>query len=160
MSLNDIKIVKPGGLTALPTQRYTVQAGAITINAGEPVKGGTAPYVVPSADAEPVTGTPTFIGIAASTSTQTASADGYVDVYIPLPGVIYRASAKSAAAVDTQAEIDALKQKRVVLDLTSSVYTVDTAASDASTNGIIIVDGDPVAKTVDFTIKQSVLFRN
>lgn len=160
MSLNDIKVVTTGGLGALPTYKFSVQAGATTIYAGEPVKIGTAPYVIPLADAEPVTGTPTLIGIAATTSTQTATANGIVEVYLPTSGAVFRASAKSSAAVDTQAEIDALKLKRVILDLTSSVYTVDTAASDAATNGIIIVDGDPVNKTVDFRIKSVALFTN
>lgn len=33
-----------------------------------------------------------IVGLVASTGTQTAAADGTVDVYMPLPGIIYRDS--------------------------------------------------------------------
>lgn len=162
MSLGDIKIVKVGGLSNVPTYRFKVQAGATTINAGEPVKVATAgaQYVVKSADAEPVTGTPTFVGIAASTSTQTASVDGYVDVYKPIQGVVFRASAKTKSNIATQSAVDTLKNRRSLLDLTSGVFTVDESQADASTNGIVIVDGDPVKGTLDFEIRSSVLSTN
>lgn len=162
MSLGDFKIVKTGGLSNVPTYRFNVQAGATTIYAGEPVKVASAgaQYVVKSADAEPVTGTPTFVGIAQSTSTQTASADGYVDVYKPIQGVVFRGSAKNKANIATQANVNTLKNRRSVLDLTSGVYTVDESAADASTNGIVIVDGDPVKGTLDFEIRGSVLSTN
>lgn len=159
MSLGDIQIVKTGGLTNVPTYKYRVQAGATTINAGEPVKIATAgaAYVVRSADAEPVTGTPTFVGIAATTSTQTASADGVVEVYRPVQGVVFRAAAKVKTAIDTDAEVLTILNNRTVFDLTGSVYTLDESAADAGTNGLIVVDADPVKGTVDFEVRASVL---
>lgn len=162
MSLGDITIVKTGGLSAVPTYKYRVQAGATAIAAGEPVKIATAgaAYVVRSADAEPVTGTPTFIGIAATNSTQTASADGVVEVYRPIQGVVFRAAAKVKTAIDTDAEVIALLNNRTVFDLTGSVYTLDESAADAGTNGLIVVDADPVAGTVDFEVRSAALAQN
>jgi hypothetical protein len=73
-----------------------------------------------------------------------------------MPGILYAAKAKSAAAVDTTAEIVALLNKRVVLDLTSTTFTVDTGATDAITNGVIIYGGDPAANLVYFAISPMV----
>lgn len=162
MSLGDFSIKDAGGLSNVPTWRYRVAAGSTTINAGEPVKLTVAAgaYVVRSADAEPVTGTPTFVGFAASTSTQTAGVDGVVDVYLPNPNVVFRGNAKSAAAIDTDAELIGLLNNRVQLDLTSGVFTVDESTADASTNGILIVGGDILTGKVDFIVRNSVLSRN
>jgi len=55
----------------------------------------------------------------------------------------------------TQAEIDALIGKRVVLDLTAGKYTVDTAAADGATNGIVIVGGDYTQSSINFTIQNA-----
>lgn len=156
----DIKLRGRGGLAMPEARPFAVAAGATTINLGEPAKMTAFPYVVPSADAEPVTTTPTFWGIAASTSTQTASADGVVYITPAVVGLIYRAKAKSATAADTQAEIDALVGKRVVLDLTTGSYTVDTAAADAATNGVVIVGGDPNGSFIDFEIKSATNYFN
>ena len=79
-----------------PTKRYQVAASATLIYVGEPVKLSTTVYVVKSADAEPVESAGTFVGIAASTSTNTASVDGWVDVYLPLPGMTYLINATSS----------------------------------------------------------------
>lgn len=158
MALGNINIQDPAGLNVVPTFRINTEAAATAIYAGEPVKAKVAGsnYVIPLADAEPVIGTTTAVwGIAQCNSTQTATADGYVDVYFPVPGIVYSAAAKSAAAADTQAEIDALKGKRVVLDLTGGVYTVDTAAADGATNGILIVGGDYNTSTIYFQIRSS-----
>lgn len=85
---------------------------------------------------KPVVGTDYLIGIATSTSTQTASVAGTVD-YLPLsPGQIYMISPKVAASWDTQAEYDALVGKRVLIDLTAGAYTI--LAADGATNGCVI----------------------
>lgn len=156
MALADIKIVDTGGLSAVPTVRWNVEAAATQIYAGDAtIIGASQKYVIVAADGDPVVGTEVFAGIAASTSTQTASADGYVELYMPIPGVVYAAKAKSAAAANTQAEIDALIGKRVVLDLTAGVYTVDTAAADGATNAIYIVGGDYTQSVIHFTVQNA-----
>lgn len=158
MALGNISIVDNGGLQTCPVRRYHTEAAATTINAGEPVKlkAAGSGYVIPLADAEPVIGTTTaVVGIASTTSTHTASADGFVDVYVPREGVVYRAKAKTAADIDTAAELLAKTNDRVIFDLTSGVYTVDTGAADGATNGITIVGGNITEGTVDFIIRGS-----
>lgn len=157
MSRGDIKFQDKPYMT-VPAVRWQTEAAATAIYAGEPVKlkAAGSPYVIPVADGEPVIGTTTaVIGIAATDSTHTASADGFVMVYLPLPGIVYRARAKTTSTVDTQAEINALCGDRVVFDLTSSVYTVDAAAGDGATNGIYIVGGNPDTYEVYFTMRTS-----
>ena len=126
-----------------------VAAGAVqTILAGTPTKGADAtaasPWtgaVVPMVDGDG-TSTQRFAGIAKSDSSDTVAAAGTVLVYEPLPGLTYAAKAKTYSTVDTAAEVEALRFKRVVFDLTASVWTVDNAAADAAANGVVILGGD------------------
>lgn len=159
MARNDIKIISTGGIPSLPTYTWQTEAAATAILAGEPVKLKSAgsPYVIPLATADLTLGTDgEFMGIAKSDSTQTASADGSVEVYIPMPGVIYEAKAKTGSTVDTQAEINAVCGDRVVFSLASSTYTVDVAVAgdDDAANAVLIIGGDPIAKTVRFMIDR------
>mgnify|MGYP001408444639 CR=1 FL=1 len=107
------------------------------IRAGEPVtRYGTGAGGVIAA----LTGTPTassrIVGVAASTSTETASVSGTVDVIPTAPGQVWLISPLTAATWDTQAEYNALVGKRMVLDNTAGVYTI--AATDAAGNGMIV----------------------
>lgn len=157
MAKNDIRIYSTGGLPAVPTVRWQTEAAATAILAGEPVKlkAAGSPYVIPLADADLTLGTDVqFIGIAKSDSTQTAGADGFVDVYYPMPGIVYEAKAKTAASVNTQSEIDALCGDRKIFDLTSSTYTVDEAAADNVANAVLIVGGNPDQQTLRFMIER------
>lgn len=149
----DIKIYNPIE-PKFSTTPIVASGGAITIKAGEPTKAGTAGAVAIMADGEGTT-SERFAGIAKSDSTDTAAAAGVVSVWTPLPGLIYKGKAKSAAAADTQAEIDALYYKRVVFDLTTTSWTVDTAASDAATNALVILGGDAKTSTVYFAVSVS-----
>ena len=154
MALNDVKIVSG----AYKVQKFQVAAGAVgSIKAGEPVKktGVGSPYVILLADGDPEYGTDIFIGIAMNTSTDTAGADGTVDVAIVVPGItVMRCKATTAANVDTQAEIDALVGDTVSMDLTSTTFTIDeNEGDDDNVHGFIILGGDPIAKTLDFVAK-------
>lgn len=131
--------------------------GAATIGAGTPVKQGTSGNVVPMVDGDGTT-SQRFIGIAKNTSTDTASAAGTVDVFLPLPGVTYGAPAKSATAANTAAKIAALMYKRVVFDLTGTAWTVDSAAGDATTNGLVIIGGEYQTNTLYFLYQGSCTF--
>lgn len=159
MAIANIRIVNAGGSWVVPTLKFLGEAAATAMYAGEPVKAKAAgsKYAIPLADAEPVIGTTTrVLGIAATSSTQTASADGEVYVYDANDTqIVYAAKAKSSAAADTQAEIDALIGKRVLLDLTSSTYTVDTATADGNTNGVIIVGGNPDTSEIYFQFRPA-----
>lgn len=160
MAKNDIRIKDTGGLNVVPTRVYQVAASATIIYAGEPVKLAAMgdQYAVKCADGEPTTSTIQFLGIAAKDSTNTAAAAGTVEVYDTLaaPGVVFTAKAKTSSTVDTQSEIDALQNNCVVLDLTSSSFTVDAAAAHANANGIQIVGGDPLLKEVWFKVRPIV----
>lgn len=151
----DITIARTAGGN-VPTYRWQTEAAATDITAGQPVKlkAAGSPYVIPLADADLTIGTDTaMVGIAAGDSTHTATADGYIDVYVPLPGVVYEVKAKTATSVDTQAEIDALVGDRKVIDLTSGTYTMDEAAADGANNAFYIVGGDPDRQTLEFIIR-------
>lgn len=160
----DISIYRAGGM--LFTAVASVASGTTaSISSGEPTTptgatGSVTGAVALSADGSPTTvGTATnvhFAGLAKSPSNETASVAGNVTLWAPMPGILYAAQAKSAAAVDTTAEIVALLNKRVVLDLTSTKWTVDTAATDAITNGVIIYGGEPASNLVYFAISPMV----
>jgi hypothetical protein len=132
--------------------------GVATINAGTPTKsadaaGSATGAVVPMVDTDG-TIAQNFTGIAKSTSTDTASAAGVVTIWLPLPGYVYAAKAKTASTFDTQTEVTAAFRKRVIFDLTSTLWTVDVAATDALVNCVTIVGGDYRTQTVWFTYKN------
>ncbi len=152
MALANVSPYSQGGAMLPAAFPFRTEAAATAILAGEPVKiGGTGSnYVVPLADAEPTTSV-LMMGIAATSSTQTATADGTVDVYLASPEVIWECKAKSAAAIDTAAELLGILNDVVAFDLTSGEYTVETASA-ASTNGLRILGGNISKGTVYFNI--------
>lgn len=139
-----------------------VTAGGVsTIAAGTPTKGADAtaasPWtgaVVPMVDGNGTT-SQRFTGIAKSDSTDTASADGSVTLWLPLPGYVYACKAKTASTADTQAEVTALFGKRVVFDLTAGLWSIDAAAADAASNMVVIIGGDYLTQTLYFMYKNS-----
>lgn len=150
MARNDLKLKSSNGSEFSTTP--IVASGALTsILAGEPTKAGSAGAVAIMADGDGTT-SQRFTGIAKSDSTDTVAAAGTVQTWLPLAGLIYTGAAKSAAAADTQAEIDALYYKRVIFDLTTGKWTIDTAESDAATNCVVIVGGDYKTSTIWFTV--------
>lgn len=155
MTRGDIKLKTP--IDTIFTQVWVVDSGtAIEAEAGEPC------FCDDAAAASPWTGeagigtdgvgstSQRFAGIAKSDSTETASAAGEVVTWMPLPGIIYSAKAKTSTTADTAAEIKALHGKRVVFDLTGSAWTVDAAAADAVANCVTIVGGDHNTTTLYF----------
>lgn len=160
MAQGNVTLREGGIFSNPPTKRYQVAASATLIYAGEPVKLNASEdaVVIKCADAEPVTSSPTFVGIAATDSTNTASAAGYVDVFDPLEGQVYLCNAKSAAAIDTQAEYDALVNERCAFDLSSTTYTIETTSA-GTTDGLVIVASDITRNPgkVAFEIRRSCL---
>lgn len=150
MARNDFRLVTP--IPADFTLPAVVSAGAAsTIKGGEPTKQTTVGAVVIMATNNGTT-SEKFSGIAKDDSSDTAAADGSVILWLPLPGILYSGKATSAAAVDTQAEIDALMGKRVQFDLTSSSWTVRTSQANATTNGVVIWGGNVAARRVHFFV--------
>lgn len=158
MARGDFKLYAPSA-DQFSVRAIVAAGSAQSINAGEPTlrsaaTGAAADGIVKiAADGDP-TGADghMFTGIAKSDSTDTAAAAGYVDVWLPMPGTVYSGKAKSATAANTQAKVDALKFAKVVFDLTSTAWTVDTAATDAVTNGVVIIGGDYAKNTVHFIV--------
>lgn len=154
MAKFDVKIVD-APYNVVPTivckvQDYT-NSSSTQILAGEPVKlsaaGGNV--VVKLADGDPEIGTDIVFGIAASDDTATATADGEVEVYAPLPGIIYRCKATTPANL-----AEGIRYDTVTFDLTGGVYTVDEdEGTDEDGHGLRIVDFDATNGTVDFEIK-------
>jgi len=158
MALRDITILGEGAFGTTGTRKFAVAAGATAILAGEPVVRALAGTTVTAmATNKPQVGTDYVVGIAATASTNTASALGYVEVLPMSSEVVLAIAPKVAATFDTQAEYDLLVGTRVLLDLTSSVYTI--LAADAVGNGCVIQPLD-VAKNpgkVAFSFRRGAL---
>lgn len=138
-------------------KRIVGSGAAASIAIGTPTKEGSAGAVAIMVDGDGTT-SQRFSGIAKSTSTDTASANGTVQLYRPLDGVVYAGLPTVAGAADAQSEIDALMGKRVVFDLTSGDWTIDSAASDAATNTVVIVGGQPEHDVLYFQVSPTGLF--
>lgn len=157
-------ILREGGIfSAPPTKIYHVAASTTLVYAGEPVKvlASEDNVVVKSETTEPLTSSPTFIGITASDGTHTSAAAGTVEVFDPLPGQVYMCAASTPGNIDTQAKYDALVGERICFDLSSGVFTADENDSQA-TGGLVIVDSDikKYPGMVAFEIRRSVLENN
>lgn len=127
-------------------QFIVASGGAATIGRGVPTKcttadGSVAGVVAVMADADGIVTGERFAGLAKDVSTDTASANGIVNTWAPVPGLLYRGFPKTAGTYNTQAKINALMGKKVIFDLTSGDWTVDTAATDALVNCVVIVGG-------------------
>lgn len=144
------------GLSQSYTMRFLVASGTTaSISSGSPTKcvtadGSVAGVVVDMVDGDGLVTGERFTGLAKDTSTETSGAAGVVNTWAPVADLVYRGTAKSATAANTQAKIDALMGKKVLFDLTSSVWTVDTAATDALVNCVVIVGGQPLTNEVLF----------
>lgn len=131
-------------------ERFLVKAGAAaSIKAGEPViqnTAGDAEYVKsPGAD---VTTSDTFVGIATSDSTDTATADGYVYIELPSFGTVFRGKAKTKANLASSVRLT-----KVVIDYTSPNYTIDESTT---TNGLCqIVDYNATTGEVDWVLDMT-----
>lgn len=144
------------GLSMSFETTYIVASGtSASVSTGVPTKcvtadGSVAGTVVVCVDGDGLVTAERFTGICKRPSTETASVAGTVGTWAPVPGMLYRGYAKSAAAADTQAEINALMGKKVLFDLTSTDWTVDTAATDALVNCVVIQGGNPLTSEISF----------
>ena len=136
MASGDFTILEQNSSMGRGGRLYNIVAGS-TILAGEPVAralGGTT--VTAAATSAGVVGTDFIVGIATNNSTATASVAGTVGVMPVNNGITYLVAPKTAASWDTQAEYDALVGKRITIDLTTGVYTVN--ATDNASNGLVV----------------------
>jgi len=159
MSKADISIRETGGLNNVPTDRWLTASGQIAlIEAGEPAKqNATADEnVILLVDADlTIASDQPMAGIAAADSSDTVAAAGYVDLYVPLPGIKWEIKEKTSTLANTQAKIDAFIGSLFLVDLdgTSGDFTMDSASATASTAAFLIVGGDHNRSTVWFRIR-------
>lgn len=136
MARNDIVCATP-----IPygiVRRHQVNSGAAaSIKAGEPVaKTLGNNFVAALATNKPVVATDFLVGIAVSDSTDTASLVGYVDVREIDVRDTWSIAPKVAATWNTQTLYNALVGFRVLLDLTTSTWTI--LAADGATSGCVV----------------------
>lgn len=152
MALGDLIILEQALAMSRGGRLYNVGAGT-AILAGEPVMhsavGGTA--VMPM-----ITNSPTvsagsgveglFVGVATTTSTNTAADQGIVYVLPVNPYTTYLINPDTAASWDTQTEYNALVGKRVLIKnsttVTSTAQNVGSytlLASDSAANGAVVM---------------------
>lgn len=138
MAKGDIQPFENSGAFGMGASiRYVVASGTTaSINAGEPVQKLAGAANVTALVTNAPTATNRIVGIAASTSTETASVSGTVDVIPVNDSSIWMIAPKVAATWNTQAKINALVGARVLIDLTSTVYTI--LAADGAGNGCIV----------------------
>ena len=158
MAKGDVRIYK-NPYNSLPTITVKVDDRTTTsdtaIYAGEPVKiygaeGGN--YATHLATAEPIIGTDIVLGITASDSTETSTVNGEVEVYLPLPGVIYACKATTPANLEEGILLDT-----VTFDLSGTTYTVDEdEGTDENVHGLRILGYDSDTEEVFFTFKDGV----
>lgn len=147
MSVNDITFYEPGAFSVIGTRRYQVNASSTVINPGEPVyiTGFNQNYVLPFPTSAPTLALGYVVGIAQSTSTNTASVAGVVDVFPAVPGVIYYATPNNAStygvgSTPNQGTYNALVGRRVLFDLTAGAYTI--LSTDNAANGLVVENVD------------------
>jgi len=160
----DVRIVDHSASSVVPTYQWQVASGAASsIVPGKLLKqSGTAGvYATLFVDGDHTVATDQpIIGLSASISTDTAAADGYVDVFMPLPGVVYGIKALTASLANTQAKIDAMRGKAYVVDVdgTTGKVTLDTAAGNTATNALKVVGGDPAQSELYVVIRMGATF--
>lgn len=136
MAKSDFKILEQNSMMGRGGRLYNIAAGS-TIFAGEPVArvlGGTQVYAC--VNGAGVVGTDYIVGVATTNSTSTASVVGSIDVMPLSNGITYLIAPAVPASWNTQALYDALVGKRVTINLTSGVYTVN--ATDSANNGLVV----------------------
>lgn len=126
----------------LPGEPVMLVAGASAcIPAANNLVAISSPFVPLS-----VTGTG-LVGIAQTTSTNTAGAAGFVEIIPANPETVYLINAQTPSLINTQAKYDALVGARVLINL-NSAGVVNTSAgggayytallSDSALNGFIV----------------------
>lgn len=130
MTLGDFSVYDPRGHVPVANP-YQTKAGNTAINAGEWViqgTGGDVEYVTVAANG--AADSAVWVGVAATTDTVTAGADGVVYVYDD-PNYLFVGGATTPANLATT-----VINTQVTLDVTTNVQTVD---ENDTTNGTLII---------------------
>ena len=137
MAIGDILVLEQTSEMGRGSRLYNVAASATLIYPGEPVMvTALGDVVVLKADNNfPVVATDFVVGIAQTTSTNTASLAGTVEV-LPMNSATTYLIAPKVALTFTQATYDAIVGKRYLIDLTAGAFTM--LAADGATYGCVI----------------------
>ena len=170
MALNNILSLSNPPFGQIGTRKWKVAANTSGVGtdaagtyqkafrSGEPVLRALGGYVVTplytvsaSGSTAPIVATDHIVGIAASTSTETESAVGYVEVVPLVPGQTWLIAPKVAATfgqtegAQSQSTYDALVGDRVLIDLAAGSYCAGVysiLAADSTTYGCIVMPMD------------------
>lgn len=152
MANNDIRVISSDyTVRTFPVDDRTTSGTGATFKPGEPIKKGGAStnFVVLLATGEPTQTSAVFIGIVSRESTETSSAEGYVEAKVVKGGTELEGLASTAANFDTQSEIDDLIGHGILFDYDGTNFTIDeNDTDDLDVNGLVIVGGDPVKSIV------------
>lgn len=150
MAANNVRILKHG----YSVLRFRTEANVkLGIAAGDAmmVAGTGTNYADIVTDGKPTRGTDTFIGVSHNAATNTAAADGVIDIETVGPGTILEAKATSATNINTDAKLLAMLNDVTNFDRSAAtaagVLTIDetnTTAAKSSTLSLVIIDGDIV----------------
>lgn len=170
MALSDVQFFQESGSNGGRGARlYNVSSGT-PILAGEPVQVASlgSVSVQPAHTSTPDASAHLYVGVAATSSTNTTSAAGTVNVYPINSGDTWLINPATATSWDTQAEYDALVGKRVLIQNNAEVGyaysanvntgTYSLLATDSANNGCVVVALD-ITKTpgkVAFAFRDSV----
>lgn len=159
MAKNDFSLLSPPSTGARSTRLFLVAPGTTSsINAGEFViktpgtgSGKYAAAFTASSATQPAVGTDFIAGFAMSTSTETTTATGFIEVMEVAPDMVFQGNPKTAAnfgltsGSQSQATYNNQVGKRVLIDVTSGVHTVlstDTWSVATGKNGLIVEYSD------------------
>ncbi len=191
MAINDFLPLDEGAFGEIGTKVWLVKANTSTqgtgssyipaFRPGEPVSktlgtgttnnsAQTLGTIGTGTSAKPVVATDFLAGISATTSTETDTLNGTVQVLPIIPGVIYIGNADVVATygynattgVVTQSTYDALVGARVLIKMSTSatnpVFTI--LASDGSTSGLVVEPLDILKNPgkVAFSLRQGLSY--
>ena len=162
MNANDFQPLSSWGqtLTFRRDDRDTgVPAETATVKVGEVVREGGAGrnFAVKILTGEP-SGTSistTLLGIVRLESTETATADGRVEVTTATPGSVWRGKATTSTNMNTDALLLGLLGDVVNFDVVSGAITIDEdVGSDPMAFCLKIQDGDTAQGTLDVLVQS------
>lgn len=164
MAVADLKVLK----SRYGVQRFRTEAAVTAgFSAGDGIiMGGTGRnYASLVLTGDPENGTDIFLGVSRSTATNTASADGVVDVEICGPGTVLEGRATTAANINTDALLLVILNDYVAFDRSAAtaagVLTIDEdEGDDPNVHGLCILDGDIVKGTLRVAPAISMFYGN
>ncbi len=172
MAKNDFQLLWPTPNNLPPTHPYLVIPGTTSsINVGEfvikPVGTGSSNYAkafTASVSTQPLVGSDWIAGFAMSTSTETTTATGFVEVMDLVPGIVFLGNPAAPTSWDTQAEYNLLVGARVLIQNSSGVMTVlaTDAWTAAAKNGLIVqyIDITQYPAKVAFSLNNMLSYQN